>query len=166
MKKINPEEISENAINLIGKQWLLITAGNKDKFNSMTASWGCIGFMWNMPIATAMIRPQRFTYPIMENSEICTLSFYDKEHKKALSMFGTKSGKDTDKVALSGFTPAYTENGAVYYEEAKLVLECRKVYASELLEKDFIDKPILDKWYPEKDLHKMYYFEILNAYTK
>ncbi len=81
-------------------------------------------------------------------------------------MFGSKSGRDTDKVALSGFSPAFTENGAVYYEQAKLVLECKKLYTSSLKEEDFLDKEILQEWYPQRDMHKMYYFEILNAYIK
>ena len=40
MKAINPNEIKDNFIELIGKEWMLVSAGDKDKFNMMTASGG------------------------------------------------------------------------------------------------------------------------------
>ena len=41
----------ENAFDLIGKEWMLVTAGTEDKFNTMTASWGGVGILWNKPVA-------------------------------------------------------------------------------------------------------------------
>ena len=40
MRKINPREIDENVIRLIGDEWMLVAAGDWEKFNMMTASWG------------------------------------------------------------------------------------------------------------------------------
>ena len=39
MKAINPNEIKDNFIELIDKEWMLVSAGDKEKFNMMTASW-------------------------------------------------------------------------------------------------------------------------------
>ena len=61
-KKITAEELTANPFKLIGKDWMLITAGDKEKFNTMTASWGGVGIMWGKPVATAYIRPQRYTF--------------------------------------------------------------------------------------------------------
>jgi flavin reductase (DIM6/NTAB) family NADH-FMN oxidoreductase RutF len=166
MKKINPTDISENAIRLIGSDWMLISAGDKDKFNTMTASWGAIGFMWNKPCVFFFIRPQRYTFEFAEKNETLSLSFFDEKYRKALGVCGSKSGRDTDKIAEAGITPAFTENGTPYFVEAKLVLECRKMYAQMLNAESFIEKPLIDKWYPEADFHKMYVAEIVGALQK
>jgi len=34
MKAINPNEIKDNFIELIGKEWMLVSAGDKEKFNT------------------------------------------------------------------------------------------------------------------------------------
>ena len=50
MRKIDISVLKDNVIDLIGKQWMLITAGNIDHYNMMTASWGTIGFLWGKPV--------------------------------------------------------------------------------------------------------------------
>ena len=164
MEKIKPSEISENAIKLIGADWMLISAGSREKFNTMTASWGALGFLWNMPCAFFFIRPQRYTFEFAEKGEFFTLSFFGEQYRKALAICGSKSGRDTDKIAEAAITPAFTENGAPYFAEAKLVLECRKVYADMLKPEAFTDKSPAGKWYPQADFHKMYVAEITNAW--
>lgn len=54
MKAINPNEIKDNFIELIGKEWMLVSAGDKEKFNMMTASWGGVGVLWNRPVVFAL----------------------------------------------------------------------------------------------------------------
>ena len=51
MKKINIAEQSFNPFELIGKDWMLISAGTAEKWNTMTASWGGVGVMWGKPSA-------------------------------------------------------------------------------------------------------------------
>ena len=166
MKKIDPKEISENAIKLIGVDWMLISAGNQSKLNTMTASWGGIGFMWNKPCVFAFIRPQRYTFEFTEKFETFSLSFFGEEHRKALNICGAKSGRDSDKISEAKITPAFTESGTPYFAEAKLVLECRKLFMQTLTEESFIDKSLVEKWYPASDFHKMYVAEIISAFTK
>lgn len=113
MKKIDPKEIRDNAMQLIGHDWMLVTAGTPEHFNMMTASWGGLGFMWKKPVAFVVIRPQRHTFGFIEAGEEFTLSFFSHEYHKALTVCGTTSGRDTDKVAASGLTPYATENGNV-----------------------------------------------------
>ena len=106
MKKTNYEILGkEDALNLIGKQWMLVTAGTSEKFNTMTASWGGLGWLWNKPVAFVFIRPERYTHGFIEASDCMTLSFYGEEYREALKICGTKSGRDTDKVAATGLTP-------------------------------------------------------------
>lgn len=158
--KISPKEISENPIKLIGQDWMLISAGSPEKFNSMTASWGGIGFMWNKPVAFAVIRPTRYTFKFVESRKRFTLSFFSQNYKKALGIFGSKSGRDCDKVAESGLTPFFTESGAPAYEEAKLILDCSAIYSQTLDESAFLDSEALKKWYSSDPLHKLYVAEI------
>ena len=158
--KISPKEISENPIKLIGQDWMLISAGSPEKFNSMTASWGGIGFMWNKPVAFAVIRPTRYTFEFVESRKRFTLSFVSQNYKKALGIFGSKSGRDCDKVAESGLTPFFTEFGAPAYEEAKLILDCSAIYSQTLDESAFLDSEALKMWYSSDPLHKLYVAEI------
>ena len=167
MKKIDPKELAANPIKLIGEEWMLISSGSKEKFNSMTASWGGMGYLWNKPVAFIFIRPERYTYEFVEKNDFLTLSFFAPEYKKALTIFGSKSGRDTDKVAETGLTPQFTELGNPTYDEARIVIECRKLYSEMLSAESFIDKTAIEKWYGSgNNLHKMYVVEIVNLWIK
>lgn len=162
LTKIDVKDIGRNVFSLIGDDWMLITAVKKDgTFNTMTASWGGLGIMWGKPTATVVIRPQRYTFEFIEDADYITLSFLkDTEaNKKALQICGSKSGRDCDKIAESGLTPVSGDNGTVYFEESKLVMICRKMYADRFDKDSFIDKTAL-KNYPSCDFHKMYICEI------
>lgn len=163
--KIDSTDIPGNPVQLIGYDWMLITAGSLDHFNTMTAAWGGLGFLWNRPFATIFIRPQRYTYEFAEKYSQFTLSFFGKEHKKALQLCGTKSGRDMDKVKAAGLTPLSTEHGNVFFEEAQLMIECEKVYYDDIKPEHFIDTSIA-KNYPAHDYHRMYFGFIINSLLK
>lgn len=163
---VAPKEIDDNFIKLIGDQWMLVTAGDSSGYNMMTASWGCAGFLWNKPVVFIFIRPQRHTFGFIEGNEEFTLSFFGEEYRNALQICGTVSGRDVNKTEKTGLTPRYTDAGNVAFEEARLILECRKLYADFLNPEAFIDRAILEKSYPEKDFHKVYVAEIVNAWEK
>ena len=162
---ITPEEISENIFKLIGKDWALVTAGNTEKSNTMTVSWGGAGIMWGKPVAFTFIRPQRYTFEFMENNGYYSMSFLNEEYRDALKFCGSKSGRDYDKVKETGLTPKFTEDGVPYFEEAKLVLICKKLYAQDLNKESIIDNESVDKWY-NNDFHKMYISEIVKVLCK
>ena len=166
MKKTNYEILGkEDALNLIGKQWMLVTAGTSEKFNTMTASWGGLGWLWNKPVAFVFIRPERYTHGFIEASDCMTLSFYGEEYREALKICGTKSGRDTDKVAATGLTPVKLESGNMTFGEARLTLDCRKLFKTSMQEANFIDKELLEKWYgTHGGLHDVYVVEIENVY--
>ena len=158
----------ENAFDLIGKQWMLVTAGTSASFNTMTASWGGIGWLWNKPVAFIFIRPERYTHEFIEKNDRLTLSFYTEDYRKALQLCGSKSGRDTDKVKETGLTPVALESGAMTFDEACMTLDCRKLFKATMQEANFLDKEILDRWYGEKqgNLHDVYVLEIEGVYTK
>ena len=122
--------------------------------------------MWNYPVAVAVIRPQRFTYEFTEREDKLTLSFLGEEYRKALTYCGTHSGRDEDKIANAGLSVAFTESDTPAIAQARLVLECKKLYVSDLKAENFLDQTIIERWYPEKDFHRAYVLQILKAYIK
>jgi len=163
-QETKPELLVENPFKLIGADWMLITAGTSASFNTMTASWGGLGVLWERKVAYCFIRPTRHTYAFVERSANFTLSFFDEQYRKALQFCGTHSGRDTDKIKGAGLTPV-KEGTFVYFDEARLVLACRKMYFQDILPENFLD-PKINDMYPQKDYHRMYVGEIVKALVK
>ena len=155
-------DIKDNPFKLISKDWTLITTKNGDKVNTMTASWGGVGTLWNKNVAFIFIRPQRLTYEYLENSDVFSLNFFTEDYRKALNLCGSKSGREIDKIKECGFTVEYQEN-TPYLKESRLVLVCKKLYFQDIDPKNFLD-PAIDKNYAAKDYHRMYVGEIEKAF--
>ena len=155
-----------NPFTKIGKEWMLITAQKDGKINTMTASWGGVGIMWGKNVATVYIRPQRYTKEFVDAGDTFTISFYGEEYRKALSFCGSVSGRnDSEKISKSGLTPCELD-GVPAFEEASLVLVCRKMYQQDMEPDCFLDSQVRERWYPEKDYHTMYIAEITAVYEK
>jgi flavin reductase (DIM6/NTAB) family NADH-FMN oxidoreductase RutF len=165
-KSVKPEVLNENFFRLIDKEWMLITAGTPDHLNTMTASWGTTGILWNLPIAVCFIRPTRYTFDFADKHDIFTLSFLGNQHKKILNFCGSHSGRDTDKIAKTGLKPVMCPNGGITFEQARLVLECKKLYADFLKEDQFVEKGLIGINYPLKDFHKFFIGEIKGCYQQ
>ncbi|MFO7790075.1 MAG: flavin reductase family protein [Bacteroidota bacterium] len=166
-EKISWRDIDDNAIRLIGKDWMLVAAGSVETdYNMMTASWGSLGWLWQKPVSLIYVRPQRFTHNFTEREDFYTISFYEESQKDILKKMGTVSGRNFDKMDYEKLTPVATENGSVAFKEAYLIIECRKIYASVLDENDFVDKAIVEDMYPKKDYHTLYVGEITNVWKK
>lgn len=167
MKTIAPQQITDNFIDMIGREWMLVTAGTPRKFNMMTASWGGAGYLWNKPVATIFVRPERYTYGLIEETGRFSLSFLGDAHRAVHKVTGAKSGRDTDKVAEAGLHPLFTETGGIFYEETRLGLECKVLYADMIEASNFLDPVLAGQWYGAKGgFHKMYVAEITAAYEK
>lgn len=164
-RELTAKEITDNPFRLIGDDWALVTSGTEERFNTMTVSWGGVGIMWGKPVAFTFIRPQRYTFEFMENNEYFTMSFFDESQRDALKFCGSKSGRDCDKVKETGLTPAFTDEGVPYFEEARLVLVCKKMYSQFLNEDSITDRESVAKWYND-DYHKMYISEIVKVLQK
>ena len=163
MKEISVEELKINPSTLIGKEWALLTAGNKDGYNTMTVSWGQMGDLWNKPTTVVYIRPQRYTKKFMDETGMYTLSFLSEDYRKALSVCGSVSGKDVeDKWKEAGLHP-YAVDGTTAVEEADLIFVCKTQYTQDMKPECFDVKENDEKWYPDKDYHTMYMGEIVKV---
>jgi flavin reductase (DIM6/NTAB) family NADH-FMN oxidoreductase RutF len=159
-EEIDIKNLPDNVFQLLDHDWMLITAGTKDKFNTMTASWGTYGILWNKPIAIIFIRPHRYTFSFVENSSQFTLTVFPEKYRKTLQYCGQFSGRNVDKIKETGLKPLILPSGNIAFEQARIIIECKKLYADYLTSENFIDKEIIHRIYPSKDFHRMYIGEI------
>jgi flavin reductase (DIM6/NTAB) family NADH-FMN oxidoreductase RutF len=145
-------------------QGMLLTSGDfkAGHFNAMTVGWGSIGVMWGFPFVQVVVRPVRYTFQFMEKYETFTVCAFSETYATALKLLGNKSGRDGDKITESGLSPIPSiKVAAPGYEQAALIMECRKIFWEDMDKNKFID-PRLEKKYPAKDYHRMYYGEIVS----
>jgi flavin reductase (DIM6/NTAB) family NADH-FMN oxidoreductase RutF len=162
-KPIIIDQFVSRPFHLFDQRWLLLTSGDfsTGEYNCMTISWGSFGFMWGYPFAQTVVRPVRYTFSFMERFPTFTLCAFPRQYRRVMDVLGTKSGRDGDKVGESGLTlAASTRVAAPCYEEAELVIECQKIYWSDIDPSHFID-PALNQHYPSRDYHRSYIGKIL-----
>lgn len=173
-QEISPYDMSGNMISTIGKEWMLVSAAMPEgeifgrNYNTMTASWGGVGFLWGRPVAFIFVRPERHTYSFTERSKYISLSFFTEKYKEVLNICGSTSGQDTNKVEKCSLTPVFEpaeEGRHVYFEEASRVLLTRKLYAEEFKRAAFLDPTCLEN-YRNSGFHKMYVCEIEKVLEK
>lgn len=168
-RPIDLHQLSINPLQAIADQWMLITAekpvDGQPKANTMTASWGGLGHLWGKDVAFAFIRPQRYTKQFVDENDCFSLCFFGGEQMEALRYLGTASGRDEDKIAKSGLTLTHIDS-VPCFEEASLVLLCRKLYVQTLNPEQFTDRAVADSCYPNHDFHDLYIAEIQKALVR
>ena len=158
--------LNMNPFTKIGKEWALISAGDKNKCNTMAVSWGGVGVLWGKNVVYIFIRDSRYTKEFIDNGEFFSMSFFNEKYRDALSYCGKESGRNVDdKFKGAGLTPAFRHN-IPYPDEANLVLLCRKMAAVPITEDTFVDPQIMPKWYSDNDMHVMYVGEIIEAVAR
>jgi len=175
--KKSVREFQGSPVQRIDDEWMLITAGNASMgpghWNTMTASWGALGELWNKDVAFVFMRPNRRTRIFIDDNPLFTLSFFEEKYHKALTFCGEKSGRDYDKAAETGLTPIVFGSeiadgriaGAIAFREASEIIVCRRIYEQDIDPAHFIDKSISDN-YPKKDYHRVYVGETLTMLTR
>jgi flavin reductase (DIM6/NTAB) family NADH-FMN oxidoreductase RutF len=152
-------EFTTDIFSQFDKKWALLTAGNKDSFNTMTISWGGAGTLWSKPVVTTYVRTSRLTHDFMDREDYFTISFFPEEYKKTLAVLGSKSGRDMDKMKDSGLTPK-TVNNSMTFEEAEVTLVCKKLMMQPLEVKN-MPEDIAKQFYGADAPHDMYIGEVV-----
>ncbi len=160
-KEINVRDLKDNFVKMISNDWALLTAGKSDTFNTMTVSWGGIGELWNKDVCFVFVRPQRYTYEFIEKNDYFSLSFFGGEYKKELGICGSKSGRDIDKIAETGFTPI-DFGETVGFEQAKVNVILKKLAYQDIKPDGFLDESIMNN-YANNDFHRVYVGEIVKV---
>ena len=153
------ERFEVDAFRVFGSEWALVTAGTEGDFNTMTVSWGGLGTLWGRPAATVYVKKNRYTHGFMEKNDLFTVSFFPPEQKKALNYLGSHSGRDGDKVAVSGLTPVYLD-GAVTFAEARATLVCRKMYSQDF-DLAAVPAEVIADYYEDEPPHTVYIGEVV-----
>jgi len=161
-QSVDPKKLDANLFSLLGDRWGLVTAGAGEKCNTMTVSWGGAGVLWNKPVVTIYLRPQRYTKEFVDREEYFTLAFFGPEHHEHLALCGSKSGREVDKVKACGFTVRTAACGAPYFEEAELVFVCRKRFVQPM-DPEAFPPEYQEKFFAQKDYHVMYIGEIVEV---
>ena len=153
-KEINIRELKESPVKMIADDWALLTAGDINSWNTMTVSWGGVGELWGNDVVFCFVRPQRYTFEFMEKQDAFTLSFFGGKYKKELAFCGAKSGRDYDKAKETGFVPVKAGD-AIGFEQANVIIVCKKIAVSDIDPKGFLDNSIMSN-YKSNDFHKIY----------
>ena len=166
-QKIDIKDLKDNPVSLFADNWFVVSAGDSTKFNEMTISWGNIGNVWQHPAATIYIRNTRHTYPFINEGKYFVLNSFDEQYRDKVQFIGSHSGRDTDKVKETGLTPKFTELGNPYFDEARLVIECEKIYSDDIVPAQLLDQKGKEM-YPadSKETHRMFIGRIVNVWEK
>ena len=155
------EQVQSELLPRLVNDWALLTAGDKDSWNTMTIAWGSMGDLWWKPVIDAYVVPSRYTYQFMERSDWFTVSFFPPEYRKDLQILCSTSGRDGDKVAATELTPLALEHG-VTFEEADHTLVCKKLY-EQPLDPAAIPSDIMKSTYADMGTHTLFIGEILSV---
>lgn len=164
-RKMMVKDISDNLF-MINDRWMLVTAGRDSSFNAMTASWGGFGTAWSKPVSFMFIRDTRYTFEFLQKDSVYTLSFFDKKYKDAMQLIGSKSGRDTDKIKESGFTPIAMPSGAMSFKEADLVVECKKLLSQPIDTTKITSGEVINWYREEPGVHNIFFGEIIGVWKK
>ena len=154
------KDFLDTSLNIFQKDWALVTAGTMDNYNTRTIGWGGLGTLWRKPVCTVYVKPCRYTHSFMDANDYFTVSFFSDEYRGALSVLGTKSGRDGDKVAEVGFTAVATGE-SVTFKEAKTTLLCKKIYRQDMC-LDSMPAEAVEKYYTEEAPHTMFVGEVID----
>lgn len=166
LHEVRIEAVKANLVQMIEKEWFLLATGTREKANAMTANWGGFGYLWNREIVFCFVRPERYTFELLEENRFFTMNFFDPAFKPALDYFGTVSGREQNKITKHPeLEPKYSELGNLFFDSAKLVLECRKIYAHPLAADSILEEDVRS-FYQEQNLHVQYIGEILRCMSR
>jgi flavin reductase (DIM6/NTAB) family NADH-FMN oxidoreductase RutF len=164
LQTIPVSSLELNPFHTIAKDMMLITAGETNHWNTMTASWGGMGELWGKDVLFIFVRKSRYTHEFLDASDGFTCSFFPPGNEKNLRYLGNHSGRDEDKVANVGFHSALLAPGRISFTEANLVFSCRKLYKTEILPNPTF-LPEVEKCYGDKDYHTLYVGEVEAVYA-
>lgn len=157
-------ELEFNPFTAFGTDWALVSAGSKQKANTMTIGWGGVGVLWGKNVAFIFVRDSRYTKELIDANDFFSVSFMTKEYRDALNYCGSHSGRDEDKVAKAGLTWNYMHS-IPFIDESQLVLLCEKLSAVRITDDTFLS-PDIAKWYTDSDMHTMYVGEIIEIMAR
>ena len=169
-REVNVWDYAGKILEVMGKGILMTTAAGEEK-NTMVIGWGHLGIIWGKPTFCAFVRESRHTKKLVDQNREFTINIpLGAVDKEIIRYCGTKSGRDTDKIADLNL---HIENPEVIsvpgIRELPLTLECKVIYKQQQYP-DCMTDPEPATHYPENstdihaDYHTAYYGQIVSAY--
>lgn len=169
-KPISATEISDNVFKAFGTDWACITSIKDSMPNSMTASFGGWGILFGKPVVWCFLRANRYTLELIRESKQFTVSYFDDQYKDQLLLFGSKSGRNSNKMKETRLTFVKSPDGNVSYKEARLILECKLINITTVHPEDFYTEEakqfIQSGYHDAKDYHKFVFGEIIHVWIR
>ena len=148
------------------KQGAFLTVGDKEKYNTMTISWGSVGLMWRKKMFIAMVRESRYSSEFLDLGKSYTVSIpRENEMKEALGICGSKSGRDIDKEKEANIKIVKSKE-----VQAPIVYGCEKYYECKIVFKQEMDlnnmsDEMKEQFYNASETKHVFYFgEIVAEY--
>lgn len=162
--EVSTRELTFNVFDTVSNQWAVIATQDEGKVNGMTISWFQMGYLWRHDVVTVYVRPQRHTFPLINEQKTFGLCFFNHQgdNKQKLGYLGSASGKNEDKLAKCGFDARY-DGETPYIAQADMVFICEKLYEQDIDPAGFDDSTIDSKEYAIKDYHRMYVAKIVKV---
>jgi len=134
--------------------------------NTMTIGWGWIGYCWKKNVFAVVVRPQRHTFELIKQAGCFTVSVpTGKALSGELLYAGTRSGRNENKFEGHGLTAAPAQKvDAPIVAECGLHFECRTVMTAPM-PANTMQTDMLEKCYPSRDMHEMFFGEIVACYA-
>ncbi|MDE5831974.1 MAG: flavin reductase [Desulfovibrio sp.] len=171
LKRKNPADITDNPITMFSRDWALVAAGNRERFNALTVAWGALGTAWGngRPLAIIFVSPSRFTHEFLEREKGFSINVLPVEFRKIMGYMGSRSGRDEDKIAESGLEYAFTERETPVFTQSRLILNCEKIY-SHTIERDRFGETLKSVYaapvFKGVDPHTVYFGEITDCWAR
>ncbi len=157
------DALSQTLEGLHNRGLLLVTG---EGGNPMTIGWGTVGRIWGRAVFLVLVRPSRHSFSLLEALPEFTVNVPAADHGKALAICGSKSGRDTDKIVMCGFSLGSSAAVRVpYISECPVHYECRVIHKSNVVNAD-LAPDIVTGSYPSGDFHRVYYGQILGVYRE
>jgi flavin reductase (DIM6/NTAB) family NADH-FMN oxidoreductase RutF len=169
-KEIDATKIQGDVFTLVSKNYAILTAGTPTKYNSMVTGWGGWGILFSKPAAFSFLRSNRYTLELMRQQKKYTVTFFDEAYKNDLMIFGTKSGRNSNKMKEHKLTAVQTPSGNMAYKEAKLIFDCDLIEVTTVSPDDFLTaegrKFVTDAHAETGAYHKMVFGQITKVWAK
>lgn len=169
-KQIDQTEIPGDVFTLVNKDYTVLTGGTPEHYNSMIASWGGWGTLFDRPTTWCFLRSNRYTLELIRKDHMYTMSYFDDEYKEDIMPFGTQSGRDGQKMKDTKLTVVQTPAGSMAFKEAKLIIECKLAAVTTVSADDFLVEDgrqfVVDAHAETNDYHKIVFGEITSVWVR
>lgn len=165
-KEVHYTQNLDVTLGALAKGGLLLASTKKSgESNVMTIGWGTVGTIWGKQVFIVMVRPSRYTYEFIEESDEFTVNVPTEAMRKWVAYCGTNSGRDVDKFAEGKMSISPGQKvKSITIDASPLVYECKVIHKNQVIPAN-LDPDIDARSYPRGDYHTIYFGEILGVYS-